>query len=549
MGDAPPGAIPGGAAPAIDRQDSNFVPDSVDGVWSIDLTLLPPEDAEKHLQSKVKGDKILLPHSALQSFMDALKRAQGTSRLPNPLMVKLSTTPTISAPISRLCGIAGWEAEEGTVIAPRWILDEMTSPEAAGVAAGAMPLAGDQLRVSSVDVPRASSITLQPLSRDIRKLSEEDQVRLLQTGVQDVYTTLTVGDHLTIEGEGGGVFKVTACETGDGEATPTVCMVDAKNDVLIVDVKVEESQEFEKARTAFDAAKLAYRTALEQRAVAAGAVVAAAAGRGGAAFDGGPPSDDAALLKLLEALVVAGDAAEALDVKFGDELVLARSGLEASRRAVELAEEAAKKRREAELAADAHVAEAAARAIEAVKKAEEAKVAAVALQARFLGQVPAAPPEDAPAAETVLVRVRLGVGGGGKGGGVIQRRFSSTDKVDDVRAWVGSEYPVDATAPLSPDFRLQTQPLLGAPGILLGDLNATAVRPRCTARRLSWSTSSLPSTCSDRGAMRGAMRVSRGDEGSSVDLRLVLGSVAVGRRWCMLAGRVKDRHGLMESYT
>ena len=249
-----------------------------------------------------------------------------------------------------------------------------------------MPLAGDQLRISSVDVPRASSITLQPLSRDIRKLSEEDQVRLLQTGVQDVYTTLTVGDHLTIEGEGG------ACGTGDGEATPTVCMVDANNGVLIVDVKVEESQDFEKARTAFDAAKLAYCTALEQRAVAAGAVAAAAAGRGGAAFDGGPPSDDAALLKLLEALVAAADAAEALDVNFGD-----------------------------------------------------------------------------------------------------------------LNATVG------------------TAGVHGQTLILVNEQPAIA--------------------------MRGAMRVSRGDGASSVDLRLVQGSAAMGRRWCMLAGRVKDRHGLIESYT
>ena len=81
--------------------------------------------------------------------------------------------------------------------------------------------------------------------------------------MQGVYTCLSVGDHLTVDGERdptGGIpgvtFKVTECTghavasdrpsdaphhpTADADAAPAapaVCMVDAENNVLIVDVR------------------------------------------------------------------------------------------------------------------------------------------------------------------------------------------------------------------------------------------------------------------------------------------------------------------------
>ena len=170
------------------------------------------------------------------------------------------------------------------------------------------------------------------------------------------------------------------------------------------------------------------------------------------------------------ALPVAGaaSAAETFGVPFGEELEVARRGLDAARHAARLEAEASARRREAERAAEAEAAEAAAAAIEAAQRAEEARASAEALRARFLGLVPATPPENEPAGETILVRVRLGV----DGGGVIQRRFSSTDTVEGVRAWVGAEYPTRATPPLSAGFRLQTQPLPGAPAVELADPRA-----------------------------------------------------------------------------
>jgi hypothetical protein len=143
-------------------------PDSVESVWSTTLNILPPEDAEERQQQQLgRTDKIFLPQAALEAFLEVLYQKKGTRRMPTPLCLRL----TLRSGTSRVCGIAGWEAPEGSVIVPRWLLDAMICAED-----GHVPGLGDSILVESTDVPRATSITLLPLSQSIRHLSEEQQV-------------------------------------------------------------------------------------------------------------------------------------------------------------------------------------------------------------------------------------------------------------------------------------------------------------------------------------------------------------------------------------
>ena len=255
------------------------------------------------------------------------------------------------------------------------------------------------------------------------------QVRLLNEGVQGVFTTLTVGDHITFDGEGGGTFKLTACEPAS-----TVCMVDGNNDVLIVSVYLEESEERRLARERFGEACAQYRTVLEEAA-------------DGAADQHSRPLHDA-----LRALIAAADEAVAVGCVFGEELALAKRGLEAVERAAHLEQAAREAREQAEAAQEREALAAAEAAIRAHNEANAAAAAAEELRQRFLHLVP---PEPA-AGGAVAIRVRTPTGV------LLQRRFEPSATLGQVRAWVVTAYPADAP-PLHAEFVLKTQPLPGTP--------------------------------------------------------------------------------------
>ena len=457
---------------------------SIEGVWAAGFKLLREEEAFGHADEAAassssnttflsRGDRILLPHGALVGFLDALYKRKGTRQPPTPICVRL----TIGG-VSRVCGIADWSAPEGAVIVPQWLLDQMT-PSMEHV-----PTAGDFVRVESTDVPRATALTLRPLGQSIRELSHERQLELLTRGVQHVFTNVRVGDHVRIDGEGGGTFEVLACrgKHDDGVESPArrqrpsaaaetsaagggderrdehcderggvpreaVCVVAQDNAVLEFDLSLEESLERENARAAFDAAREAYR-----------AVLAAAEG------DARLLIEDASAREALRALVRAADAAAQAGCEFGEELETARHGLRAAEELAARERMAREAQAQAEAAREAEATRLATEAIAAKEAAETARVEAVRvaseLQASFQALVPQEPGEGG-----APIRVQWPHGGG------TQRRFEPAATLEQVRAWVVTVYPADAPTSLSQRFVLKTRPVPGTPTLILDQDN------------------------------------------------------------------------------
>ena len=456
---ASPVAYASDAAALVEDDDGMGAASSIEGVWATTLALLPPEDAEEAHQAYVwRGDRIVLPHAALGAFLDALHARTGRRQPPNPICMRLCLSGA-----SRVCGIADWCAPEGTVIVPQWLLDEMT------VASGRVATLGEPVGVESVDVPRATSLSLRPLGQAVRLLSRERQVELLTRGVQDIFTNVRVGDHLEIAGEGGGKFEVVACrgkldERGGGAGASrggggedarggttqeAVCVVAADNGDLEFDLELEESVEREGVRLRFEAAREAYKQTLESATIS---------GRSRLLLDEPSARDQ------LRALVNAADEAVEAGCEFGEELDLARSGLQAADRLVELERLAREAQAQAEAAREAEAVRLAQEAFQAQAVAEAARQKATALAEQLQARLSALVPAE-PEAGGMPIRVQW------PHGGQLQRRFEAGATLEQVRAWVVTAYPADAPTPLTEAFVLKTRPVPGTPTIKLDGSN------------------------------------------------------------------------------
>jgi ubiquitin fusion degradation protein 1 len=171
----------GPSAPPAARQESKE-PGAMEGVWAALLRGLS-SSCEPSLHDR-RGDKILLPPSALEAIAELTMQRHGTSRLPNPLVLRLS-----HGHAARNVGVLQFTAPEGHVIVPDWLLGRLGCHHQGD---GDPPL----LRVSSVDVPRASMITLRPLLTRFH-LADDPQA-MLQLGLHGVYTTLHRGETIRI---------------------------------------------------------------------------------------------------------------------------------------------------------------------------------------------------------------------------------------------------------------------------------------------------------------------------------------------------------------
>ena len=455
------------AVPTIDLE-SGQPAKTIEGVWEASFVLLPPE----HIfgagdgGALARGDRILLPHEALVGFLDALMTVKGTRIPPTPICVRLTLNG-----VSRVCGIGDWSAPEGSVVVPQWLLDEFV-PMLGG---SSPPTAGSRVHIESADVPRATSVTLRPLGQAVRQLSRERQVELLTHGIQHIFTNVRRGDHLDIDGEGGGKFEVLSChgrydtdalsagagagssvdggmgggvDGRNGTAQEAVCVVAADNGVLEFDVTLEESVERESARRRFDAAREAYRQLLDAVPSSTSSLLI---------------DDDDARDKL-RALVNAADDATEAGCAFGEELELARIGLRAADRLADTQRMAREAKAMAEAARDAEAARLAQEAIAAQEAAEGARAEAVAaaevLRSRFHSLVP-----EEPDSGGAPVRVQW------PHGGTAQRRFEPCATLEQVRAWVMTAYPADSPTALTEDFVLKTRPIPGAPSFKIDDGN------------------------------------------------------------------------------
>ena len=392
------------------------VAETIDGVWTACFSFLPIELAEEEHQRLVIGDKVMLPAEALTDFLGALA-AQDPSRCepPTPMCTRLTI-----GDVSHVCGVCDWSAPAESIIMPAALVKSLTDK------LGHALDFGDAVLVSSADVPRAACITLLPKTEALREMSKDDQTVLLQSSIERVFTTLTVGDELDC---GGCTFELTAVSPVVG-LDGAVCLVDAQNEVLEVEFHIEEPRARTQAREAFCEARASYREALDASSPAALAT-------------------DETLRALLRAMIAAADAAAAAGCVFGNELRIAREGLDAAEKAAE------KIREEEAVAAQARAANAAAFERVKAERAAAAQAVAVAkreariMRERFLEMVP-----SEPAAETTGMEIAVRTPTGAK----LQRRFAAGTTVGELRAWVLCSYPAEASTPLAEGYGLRTQP-------------------------------------------------------------------------------------------
>ena len=166
----------------------------------------------------------------------------------------------------------------------------------------------------------------------------------------------------------------------------------------------------------------------------------------------------------LRALVNAADEAVEAGCEFGEELDLARSGLQAADRLVELERLAREAQAQAEAAREAEAVRLAQEAFQAQAVAEAARQKATALAEQLQARLSALVPAE-PEAGGMPIRVQW------PHGGQLQRRFEAGATLEQVRAWVVTAYPADAPTPLTEAFVLKTRPVPGTPTIKLDESN------------------------------------------------------------------------------
>ena len=364
----------------------------MEGVWAALLRALS-STGYPNLHDR-RGDKLLLPPSALESIAELTLQKHGTERLPNPLVLKLSYGQT-----SRYAGVLEFTAPEGHVVVPDWLLGalgcKLTSQgtiEGLNGAAATSPLL---LRVASADLPRASMITLRPYLTRFH-LSDDPQA-LLQLGLHGVYTTLRRGETIRIAD-----LTATAQVGSDGA----------------IDLTADDEED---------------------------------AGGGGG---GGASDDDAELLVgelwtgeprvECEAVLIVDIEALVVDLGESCEGERERLALEEQQRRQDAALEEAmregqkrQKRAEEEAAAEA----------EAAAAAEVAAAAAFsARQMELRAALIAEPAAAGVGVSSVMLRL--------PGGGSLSRRFECTAPLQQVRDWVESHLPVEECAASHGRFEL-----------------------------------------------------------------------------------------------
>lgn len=292
-----------GASASAPVRQASVEPGAMEGVWCATFTAVASTGHEG-LHDR-RGDKLLLPPSALEAIAKLTEEKYGTSRLPNPLCLRLGNYSTGR---SRPAGVLQFTAPEGHVVCPCWMLSEL----------GAEP--GALLRVSSADCPRATMLQLRPQLTSFH-LAEDPQM-MLQLGLHGVYTTLVAGETIRIAdlggvggggdggvggggGGGGGVdgdveLLVSALHSAEGPVD-AVCIVDIEQLEVDLGESLEGEQQRQRAEehaaAAEAAAEAAARAAEEERqreAAAAEATAAEHAARRRELRDGLPPEPDVA---------------------------------------------------------------------------------------------------------------------------------------------------------------------------------------------------------------------------------------------------------------
>ncbi|GJC90702.1 ubiquitin fusion degradation protein 1 [Colletotrichum liriopes] len=240
-------------------------------MWSAPFAVLPPS---KSAPRNLRGDKILLPQSALEQLLAASPRPPAPSnstftsydpfnpyarhqqtqhqysdtsqQLPNPLMFRLVNQKNGNVVYA---GIREFSAEEGEVALGPYLMDALgissTDFSSEGSNNEPIDLTEDiiqdtqpRVTVHAKQLPKGTYVRLRPLEAGY---DPDDWKSLLERQLRESYTTLTKDTVLSVRGVKGEDFKFLVDKflpDGDG-----ICVVDTDLEVDIEALNEEQARE------------------------------------------------------------------------------------------------------------------------------------------------------------------------------------------------------------------------------------------------------------------------------------------------------------------
>ncbi|UKZ76203.1 hypothetical protein TrVFT333_003900 [Trichoderma virens FT-333] len=239
--------------------------------WSDTFAILPPSDP---ICSKLPGDKIILPPSALQqllsasssraatgsangsngyfgsSYLSSQSYGQETQQLPNPLIFRLVNPKNHNVVYA---GIREFSAPEGTIGLSSLLLEALaigsddyvqTTPdvidiedpeslESKNAASGS-----SRITVHAVELQKGTYVRLRPLEAGY---NPDDWKPLLERQLRQNFTTLTKNTVIPVQGSQGEHFKLLVdkfAPDGDG-----ICVIDTDLEVDIEALNEEQARE------------------------------------------------------------------------------------------------------------------------------------------------------------------------------------------------------------------------------------------------------------------------------------------------------------------
>ncbi|KAM0229471.1 hypothetical protein ACHAPO_010015 [Fusarium lateritium] len=225
--------------------------------WSSALPVVNPSIiATKNL----RGDKILLPQSALEQLLAAARSLPSTTtrsdpwsytstdadsaqQLPNPLIFRLVNPKNKNAVFA---GIREFSATEGTMGLSPWLTealgiqeDEYTSSkEVIDLEQDQIELDGVQIKVEARQLPKGTYVRFRPLEAGY---NPDDWKAILERQLRENFTTLSKGSMIAVKGAHGQEFKLLVDKVapeGDG-----ICVVDTDLEVDIEALDEEQARE------------------------------------------------------------------------------------------------------------------------------------------------------------------------------------------------------------------------------------------------------------------------------------------------------------------
>ncbi|KAH7186080.1 ubiquitin fusion degradation protein UFD1-domain-containing protein [Fusarium flagelliforme] len=220
--------------------------------WSSALSVLNPSTITT---KNLRGDKILLPQSALEQLLAAARSqapatsnpwstdADSAQQLPNPLTFRLVNPKNKNAVYA---GIREFSAEEGTMGLSPWLTealgiqeDEYATKEVIDLEQDQrMELDGVHIKVEARQLPKGTYVRLRPLEAGY---NPDDWKPLLERQLRENFTTLSKGSMLAVKGARGEEFKLLVDKVapeGDG-----ICVVDTDLEVDIEALDEEQARE------------------------------------------------------------------------------------------------------------------------------------------------------------------------------------------------------------------------------------------------------------------------------------------------------------------